>query len=139
MSCVCLTGIMFILITDINHLFIQHSVSVGYVGPANLASVTSDIISEKSARILDAASGTGLVGEEVKFWHLLIKGLYILWCWNVQPCYFSLYLKASVMFGNCQRFSLGISQHVHNKIKPVIICKSKLQKNNKWWMKKTPL
>ena len=58
---------MFILITDINHLFIQHCVSVGYVGPANLASVTSDIISEKSARILDAASGTGLVGEEVKF------------------------------------------------------------------------
>ena len=40
---------------------------MGYVGPVNLASVASDIISDKSARILDAASGTGLVGEEVKF------------------------------------------------------------------------
>ncbi|XP_071787494.1 methyltransferase-like protein 27 [Asterias amurensis] len=44
----------------------EHCSSVGYVGPANLASVASDIISEKSARILDAASGTGMVGEELK-------------------------------------------------------------------------
>ena len=38
---------------------------MGYVGPASLASITSDIISDKSLRILDAASGTGMVGEEV--------------------------------------------------------------------------
>ncbi|XP_071787503.1 methyltransferase-like protein 27 [Asterias amurensis] len=46
--------------------FNEHCSSVGYVGPSNLASVASDIISDKSARILDAASGTGLVGEELK-------------------------------------------------------------------------
>ncbi|XP_038055593.1 uncharacterized protein LOC119727669 [Patiria miniata] len=40
--------------------------SVGYSGPANLAALASDVIRDKSSRILDAASGTGMVGEELK-------------------------------------------------------------------------
>ena len=31
-----------------------------------MAALTADFISDKSARILDAASGTGMVGEEVR-------------------------------------------------------------------------
>ncbi|XP_071787104.1 methyltransferase-like protein 27 [Asterias amurensis] len=42
------------------------STSHGYVAPTKLADIASDIIGDKSARILDAASGTGMIGAELK-------------------------------------------------------------------------
>ncbi|XP_022108073.1 uncharacterized protein LOC110988647 isoform X1 [Acanthaster planci] len=44
----------------------EQNLSVGYCGPANLAALVSDVIRDKSAKILDAASGIGMVGEELK-------------------------------------------------------------------------
>ncbi|XP_033647798.1 uncharacterized protein LOC117307220 [Asterias rubens] len=38
----------------------------GYLAPSNLAKIAADFIIDKTARILDAASGTGMVGEELK-------------------------------------------------------------------------
>ncbi|XP_038055599.1 uncharacterized protein LOC119727673 isoform X2 [Patiria miniata] len=37
-----------------------------YQGPRNLAALASEFITDKSSRILDAASGTGMVGQELK-------------------------------------------------------------------------
>ncbi|XP_071786642.1 methyltransferase-like protein 27 [Asterias amurensis] len=44
----------------------QAALKYGYVGHSNFADVVSDVIIDKTARILDAASGVGMVGEEMK-------------------------------------------------------------------------
>ncbi|XP_071787510.1 methyltransferase-like protein 27 [Asterias amurensis] len=44
----------------------QASLIYGYVGHSNFADVVTDVIIDKTARILDAASGVGMVGEEMK-------------------------------------------------------------------------
>ncbi|XP_038055597.1 uncharacterized protein LOC119727671 isoform X2 [Patiria miniata] len=41
-------------------------VACGYLAPRNLAALASEFITDKSSRILDAASGTGMVGQELK-------------------------------------------------------------------------
>ena len=52
--------------------------ALGYLGPANLAAVASEYVTDKGARILDAASGAGMVGEEVIIYYRLVPCLYAL-------------------------------------------------------------
>ncbi|XP_022093900.1 methyltransferase-like protein 27 [Acanthaster planci] len=44
----------------------QDTLGGGYKAPVEFAAIAAELIDDKSSRILDAASGTGLIGQELK-------------------------------------------------------------------------